>query len=655
MTMTVALPPNSGHSLAGIERRATIQGSSLDSATGRESATENIARREVGLAYWPILLSAVTRAVVYAKDCVTHMWTRHEAIPEPRITAAARNLKDARVLSFRLVDQLRYLDEQLGQITGVRVASSLDAGRMDRCTLSLHEKIQTHRAQLRGNVEAILDTTASLASGVAIGGVATTGILGSGLGAAVLGGATVLALKQLREFPDHATSRGIKAVLEIRQPEIRKTVEALEPLIHQEQHRQRIQQWMMATLLMYYSRALALSHAVGEAEKVFERRLKSPFLSHDISRTSPRDMPKSMSRPSVLRQMTQLGETVYDYLVPLVRTFHTQCEHAFHYITCASSVETTVFAEWQKAAQAAEALFKENYAMMIHDVAGDEQSHDPGLVDYVNVIARELLSQDDCRTTNMLVTGKLWSDVKIGRNLIRAILSSAPNFGAINYTTTDGGGKRYNYAVPGNITTVRAIARYIDAQAKTNAAHPGAATTAPAAISQSPDGSYTVADPDRMLYHFLAGAPTACANYLAAPATGESTDVLQDTSIGCMTIADYSQMLPGGTNTMAFQSQLNKRGENILKVRFSVREHAAIGPDHDTVLSVIASRIHTLKDQAQTPAETPDFSSMTLAHLASYIETAKPARDEALTRIMESPREFEALANWVNPMFSKAG
>src|SRR5690606_4481639 len=105
----------------------------------------------------------------------------------------------------------------------------------------------------------------------------------------------------------------------------------------------------------------------------------------------------------------------------------------------------------------------------------------------------------------------LRADIHRGENLTRAILSSGPNFGAVQYTAKAGSAE-HKYAVPSHLTTVRSIARYIDAQVISNTKNPDVAAKAPA-LSQGQDGVYTIADPDRNLYSFLASAPTAYADF----------------------------------------------------------------------------------------------------------------------------------------------
>src|SRR5690606_20465521 len=136
-----------------------------------------------------------------------------------------------------------------------------------------------------------------------------------------------------------------------------------------------------------------------------------------------------------------------------------------------------------KAEQKAEEAFKNSHKALLQDLSAIKNST---LAADVDVIALQNL--ENSGTPTKVTDTALRADIAIGQNLTRTILSLGPNFGAVKYTARIGAHER-NYAVPSNLTTVRSIARYIDAQAISNVRDLSAAAKAPA-LSQGHDGSY---------------------------------------------------------------------------------------------------------------------------------------------------------------------
>ncbi|OZI43376.1 hypothetical protein [Bordetella genomosp. 4] len=600
---------------------------------------------------WRSAFTIPMAGIYNAATGAAQVWTRNNAPESIRKFDASQQMERASELVCQIQEKLQRLDESICKANGNKV-TPLDAGRIDPVRLSTWDSLQNFSARTQGAVTALLDTTVGVASGVAIGGVATTGILGLGFGAAALSGGAILALKEMRSLPERAESVGVRNVLDTRLPDIQKDLDELNAIISQEDHRRVISQRIMATIALRYDHCRALDQAIKGAEKALRTRIATVSELENgmavpaaASRSSQPITPQLIAhgndptRNAVLAQLAQKRDALYNFIASLIQGFNTLSARLL-----LTPQAREVYAN-AKADKNAEEVFKTAYKTLLQDLSDFKNST---LAPGIDVIALQNL--ENSGTPTKVTDTALRADIAIGQNLTRTILSSGPNFGAVKYTARAGAQER-SYAVPSNLTTVRSIARYIDAQAISNVRDLSAAAKAPA-LSQGHDGSYTIADPDRKLYSFLASAPTARANF-SNPADLGSSAKLIDTGIGRMTVADYSSTFPGGANQMEFETKLDKNGASILTIRFSKQpEESLFRSEQTTALDIIKNQQKKLVTE-QTPAKTSDFTGMSVAEIQAYLDNMTLLCDEQTTLLQEDRRQFDALNKWENPTFTR--
>ncbi|CAM3934481.1 hypothetical protein BOTU111921_01620 [Bordetella tumbae] len=565
-------------------------------------------------------------------------WVGNNAPQSIQQLTPGQRIERAAELAYQIEVKLQRLDESICKTHGIKL-STPDAARIDSVQLSTWDSLQNFSARTQGAVTAILDTTVGVASGVAIGGVGATGILGIGFGAAALSGGTILALTEMRKFPERAQSRGVQNVLNDRLPEIQKDLDELDAIIGQEQHRWAMQQRIMATISQRYDHCGALERQIIGAVRARARIEMACELENGMPvSVAHRDDP---TRNAVLTQLAQTRDALYNFIASLIQEFNALSERMLF------TLHVSEAAAHAKAEKNAEEAFKNAHRALLLDLSTIKNST---LAADVDVIALQNL--ENSGTSTKVTDTALRADIAIGQNLTRTILSSGPNFGAVKYAAKIGAHER-NYAVPSNLTTVRSIARYIDAQAISNARNPSAAATAPT-LSQGQDGSYTIADPERKLYSFLASAPTARANFSDTADVGPSAKLI-DAGIGRMTIADYSRTFPGGANQMEFEPKIDKSGAHVLTVRFlNQPDESLFRPHQATALDIIKNQRKRLAtEQEQTPVETSDFTGMSLAEVEAYLDDMALVCEEQAQLLHDDYRQLAALNQWENPTFTR--
>ena len=155
-------------------------------------------------------------------------------------------------------------------------------------------------------------------------------------------------------------------------------------------------------------------------------------------------------------------------------------------------------------------------------------------------------------------------------------------------------------------------------------ANAGKTNTEPVAtVSKNPDGSYSIADPGRKFYGFLAGAPSAHGKFL----DHTPTDLL-DMSVGRMVIYDYNQSFPGGKNTMEFEQTFDSNNKPVLTIRFSNQDRTSVSR-HDP--KAILTYIENQQDKMDTeiePTKEIDFSDMSTDEIYAYQDKLKSVGDK---------------------------
>lgn len=563
-------------------------------------------------------------------------------------TLAEQNLRRALDLADHIEAKLHHMDTRICAITGSKMLAPL-AGRLDTPELSTWDTIQNFSARTQGTVTSVLDATIGVATGVAIGGVATTGILGLGLGATALSGGTILALKNLRDAPNNANNQAVINIIRDSLPGIQKDLAELSALMNQEQHRQHVAQRIMVTTALRYEHCSALDRSIKAMEKELHARRTNAINAEPPSEDSPKPVSAQQvalaeiapaddtQRRSVLSTLAQTRDALYEVLNAIIEVFTRLRDQLF--FTLNSSEAATISTSDKNAEDA----FKKTFEPMLQDLA---RYHIRTLDSGAHVIALQDLKRGNSESP--LTSQALLTDIRIGQNLTRTILSAERNFGAVKYTANEGAQPR-PYAVPSNLTTVRAIARYLDAQSSSNMRSPALASSAPD-IAQQIDGTITIADPDSKLFSFLAGAPSAYANFLTEADIAVNADPL-DSHIGRMTITDYSSSFPGGANQMEFEGIVDSKGNQFLAVRFSTVDKVTMSrPDSatlDTMLRNLADKIVL----NEAPDETFDYSKMSDQEIWTQLDKLNQACDAQITLIKEDQRQIAALNQWQNPLY----
>ncbi|CAM3958991.1 hypothetical protein [Bordetella muralis] len=603
---------------------------------GAESQTEPTQITAESSRSWQSAFTAPAAGLYNAATGTIQGWMGNSA-PVRELTPAQR-IERAAELACQIEEKLRRTDESICRESGFKL-STLDAGRIDPVQLSTWDSLQNFSARARGAVTAILDTTVGVASGVAIGGVGATGILGVGFGAAALSGGAILALTEMRQFPERAESRGVQNVINARIPGIQDDLNELDAIIGQEKHRWAMQQRIMATISQRYDHCGALERQIIGAVKARARIVMACELENGMPvSVAHRDDP---TRSAALTQLAQTRDALYNFIASLIQGFNALSERMLF------TLHASEAAAHAKAEQNAEEAFKISYGTKLRDLSTIKNST---LIADADVTALQNLEKSG--TPTKVTDTALRADLALGEHLTRAILSSGPNFGAVNCTARFGAYET-KHALPSNLTTVRSIARYIDAQVISNARNPSAAATAPA-LSKGQDGTYTIADPERKLYSFLASAPTARANFSDTTDIGLSAKLI-DAGIGRMTIADYSRTFPGGANQIEFEAKIDKSGTNVLTVRFlNQSDESLFKPDQTTALDIVRNQRKKLAtEQEQTPAETSDFTGMSLAEVEAYLDDMTIVCEEQVQLLHDDYRQLAALNKWENPTFTR--
>lgn len=610
--------------------------SSTTTRKGLEGKTESTQISAESPRSWRSTFTAPVAGLYNAATGTIQGWVGNNA-PIKELDPAQR-LERAAELAYQIEAKLERLSKSICKAGGITL-STPDAGRIDPVQLSTWDSLQNFSARTQGALTAILDTTEGVASGGIIAGVGATGILGIGFGAAALSGGTMLALKEMRQFPERAESRGVQNVISARLPGILTDLEELDAIIGQEEHRWEIQQRIMATISQRYDHCGALERQIIGAVRARARIEMACELENGIPvSVAHRD---DSTRNTVLTQLAQTRDALYNFIASLIQGFNALSERMLF------TLHASEAAAHAKAEKNTEEAFRNSYKAQLLDLSTIKNST---LAANVDVIALQNLESSG--TPTKVTDTALRADIAIGQNLTRTILSSGPNFGAVKYAAKIGAHER-NYAVPSNLTTVRSIARYIDAQAISNARNPSAAATAPT-LSQGQDGSYTIADPGRKLYSFLASAPTARANFSDTADVGPSAKLI-DAGIGRMTIADYSRTFPGGANQMEFEPKIDKSGAHVLTVRFlNQPDESLFRPHQVTALDIIKNQRKRLAtEQEQTPVETSDFTGMSLAEVEAYLDDMALVCEEQAQLLHDDYLQLAALNQWENPTFTR--
>lgn len=557
-------------------------------------------------------------------------------------TLADQNTTRAKELRLQIASKLEALDASICRITGSHI-SPVDGGKIDSVELSTWDSLHNFSSRAQGAVTAIFDTTVGVATGAAIGGVATTGVLGVGFGVAALSGGTILALRNLRQFPENANNRAVVNEINRLLPSIQKDLESLTSLITQEQYRHQVGQRIMATTAMRYDLCVAMNQMINNLEAESDARTekylklaKNPNASENqvvLSEISAKELQKNDPTQNVFAQhLESARNSLYNLIVPLIQLLSTISAYIYSIPQIYKSNPESL----------SEKEFKKTYATMLLDLADSKNNM---LHPSASMAAYRAMKKADSGTRT--TSSAILNDMKIGQNLFNTILSSEPNFGVIKYSISEGQQTR-NYAVPSNLTTVRAIANYIDGQVISNSKD---ITSQISSISKGEDGTYTVVDPDHKLYNFFAGASNAKLNFVEVSQSNLLDLVNQ--GVGQMMITDYSNTFPGGNNQMVFEAKTDDAGNSVLTLKFSKQSEDLIDTHYKVVTTSVINDIHEKLVMQEKSDGVQDLSGMSRFEIWEILDKINVACEQQKKLLEEDNRQMIALNQWENPIYSK--
>ena len=441
---------------------------------------------------------------------------------------------------------------------------------------------------------------------------------------------------------------------------LKTSIQELNAIVGQEQQRKILGQRMMAIMVTRYSYCDALQFAITQAQQASV----APINEHSQSaRSSPQTTtypspkqtpspPSSDDEPSTsgatISALAKTRIALYNFIATLLEAFNIRLELMYF-----DSPKIRKEKANAKTEEEVKTEFRETYKNMLRKLGNDHAENSTVSASAVRAALKNLQAGGAAPTPKTAY--ELRCDIKIGEKITHAILTSPPNFGAIVYTHKSGE-RVSNYAVPSSLTTVRAIAQYLEAQALSTPYPPAT----PPIISRDRSGAYTIADPSRRLYNFLAAASTAYPNFLHS--TELAATCLQDANMSRMTIIDHRDTFPGGANKMEFDSQLDQRGNSILTVRFSKQDKTSLfKPTHAMLIACIEDVKKTKLRFASTQngviflqqfTKKLDALKHSKAEISDYIENLTISLHEQTKLLQADCHQYAALNQWKNPVFS---
>lgn len=560
-----------------------------------------------------------------------------------------QNWARAQQLAFDIRRQLNELNQSLAEIEGVE-PEPLKGGHLDAPKLSGWQEIQRYHSQAIGLYKGVLGAVPQAAGGAVLAGVGFMGfgVLAVGPALIAMTAGAVLGLRSLLSIPANANRQAAVTHIEKLLPEINANIAELAHILSEENRRQQIGERLRVNLCMRRDQCVAMLQALQAADKAVNG-VRTPDEMHD---------PVANPEPIVPLATLQSEETMRgEGLTAVVKARQalqqlvTLLTQAFKTLDSWLRAPSTWLAQTRsdRTQQRAEATFREEFKHTLHALANVEAAAS-------EVTAQALRNLKAADPVTLVTKSGLRTDILIGQTLTHSILSSELGFGSVRYTDK-AGTREEHHAVPSNLMTARAIARYIDAQALVNAQPAKAAPTSvkqaaamaiASSVSKDPDGSYTIADPSGKLYTFLACAPTAYANLLAQR-DGLSPAALMHAPVGRMTISDYSAALPGGVRHMEFEPQLDQNGAQVLKLRFVAASHSPARPEVGAERSFLDQYQDKLVS-GQTPPISSDLSDMSQSQLRQHIQELESACAAQYALWKDEEARIVALSNWRNPL-----
>jgi len=406
----------------------------------------------------------------------------------------------------------------------------------------------------------------------------------------------------------------------------------LNAVLAQEQRRKFVCLRIMAMITTRYEHCRSIEHAICAAEHALATLPKRS--SQPLAQKSDLNDSSAISQ-LIASQMAEARDALYRLITSLIQSFHARINKIYSSHPAVENEPTP-----HRAAIEAEAAFKSTRVWRFIDW------YPWGKPFIIPINAhrsawRRMGNTDDVTTIRF---DQVREDIYNGATLTHSILASEPNIGTAKFppVTDENTG---HYTAPSNLTTIRCIARYIEAQGFEGNDCPKR-FPATATITKRDDNTFIVSDPDRNLYSFLASAPTAYAPFLNL-SEQQTTRYQQHPNIGRMVVTDYSNLLPGQTNHIAFEPRIDENGKSILIVQFSKQDDVSVSPhDQNTLIEMIDQAKHRLDGEADEshPADAPleaiDFSAMQETQIKAYISNMTIYLEEQTALLKADRRQF---------------
>jgi|GEM_PF-5335041 len=490
----------------------------------------------------------------------------------------------------------------------------METGRTDVAELSIGSRLTNYLLAFKSYTSAVSNGTIGMTSGltVAAAGIATVGLIGFFPAAVLVGTGTLVSLYSLRSIPDAATRKQVTSIIDGNMPAIKKDLNELQSMLAEEIFRTERSLPITAEMAVHFKNYNTAAETINAGRAELKKRDTLDSSTHPCTR-----LPIEQAKYSPEKSGSNPTKNIASQFI--------------EYLTKGADFISKTIIDQHKKDRATEASFKEKNHQKLSDLAlsttDTHISHDAYQHTHADMNAGRKPSEH-------ITFDELRKNITYGAVLTRDIMSSDLNFGVIEHRLSAGKESR-GFAIPSNLTTVRFITQYIDALVRSHS------QSEQLSVQKKENGSYVVADPERKLYNFLSGAPSAYMTLI------EQSDV--DTRLA-MCIPDYSSNFPGGTNHLEFETQRDANGSTSLVLRFSTRTTA---PDlTHTRLTTRETRGAALRDiMTEASKSTVDFSSMETADIQKNIDLLQLQLAQHLALLKETQQQNILLDGWKNPHF----
>jgi hypothetical protein len=520
---------------------------------------------------------------------------------------------------FKIGNALETLNLSVFNACGLNLMP-MEAGRTDRIELPLGTRLSNYFSAFKGYVGAISNGTMGLTAGVAIAaaGVAATGLIGISAGVLAVGAGALVALYSLRSIPDAAVRQNVQNIVNNHNPGIQADLEELEQMLAEEIFRTERSRPIVAEMAVHHRNYCSTAQTIEAGHSELRHR--------------------QLAQDGVVEKTTS-SQTIPAFDKPTNETTKGLVTQFIDQLSAEAKKFADKFIDHHKKDRAAEAKFNKD--------------HNNKLINLTVLFDQDSITSDTCeavrkdinadrKSSNTVSDKDLRTNILRGAALTQAIRSSDVNFGAVEHTATAITLTRGN-GIPSSLTTVRYIAQYIDAAERSRTINNDIS------VQKMDDGSYLIADTDRKLYNFIAGASSAHIKLIEpsvanGPQAGETRFA--------MAISDYSSNFPGGTNHMEFETQRDENGNVSLALRFSKEENLQEVANHPLNTPQTQRQALLNLSRTDTDASRVDFSGMSDTEIRSQLDSLQSVLSNQLAMLKETQRQQTLLNGWKNPSFT---